>query len=283
MSSGSSEEMNKRDQITSRQAEDASMQSLWESNTSAQRKELNDLYEEDIQQPAGSAALGGDDASPPASQAPRRNLETQPTYEDIGFASMGIGSDLSFQDFSQRHRDFSHPQSSQRMHPEPLSPTYTNPYQSPEGEKAVPNQMDHDESESQNIPYQNGPFARGLPSQLEQADRSQTSSTGVPRAFPSLSNLSGLGGGNGPWSAAPGAVGTPSRAFGESAYGGFGDITSPASAGFGSGFFGSSGPSGASISASTRGSKLGPLYPSALQDQSRIDSQRQEQGMRSPA
>lgn len=287
MSGGSSEDMKSKDLSAARQASetfDGSTRSPWESKTSAQRKELNDLYEEDIQRPAGSAALGGDDASPPAHQTSRsRNREPQQTDEDIGFASMGIGSDFSFQDFSQRNRDFSHPQPGQRMpqqsHPEPLSPTFTNPYQSPEGEKAVPNQIDTEDSEAQKMPFQqNGPFGRGLPNPLEQADRSQTSSTGAPRAFPSLSNLTGLGG-NGPWSAAPGAVGTPSRAFAESAYGGYGDITSPASAGFGAGFFGSSGPGASSISASAnRSSKLGPLFPTALQDQSRIDSQRQEQG-----
>ena len=292
MSGASSEDMKKaKDQSSLRNTSesfDEHVRSPWESDAPQQRKNLGDLYEEESQRPAGSAALGGDDASPPSLHSPRsRNTDSQ-SYDDIGFASIGGGSDMGFPDFAQRSRNFSHQQgpyqSQQQAHyGEPLSPTYTNPYQSPEAEKAVPS--DFEAEEIDRLSHQANPtLGRGFPSQLDPSgDRSQTSSAGPSRGFPSLTGLSNLGGISGvPRSAAPGAVGTPSKAFGDSPFGSFGDIGPPNSAGFGgSGFFGTSGPSMNSIpTGAGRGSKLASFLPGGISDQARGDPQRQDFGRR---
>ena len=115
--------------------------------------------------PTGSAALGGDDASPPLPSSARfRGQDQQSSYEDIGFSS--VGPDMPFRDLMQR-REYPHQQLPQHgpgafppQSHEPMSPTHTNPYQSPEGEKAVPN--DHDEHFRLN--HFNGNSAFGQPS-----------------------------------------------------------------------------------------------------------------------
>ena len=291
MGGHSSEDMKKpKDQAFLRRASetiDDQMKSPWDSSMSGPRRDLGDLYEDDVQKPAGSAALGGDDASPSDLQTSRAgNLEGRPSYDDIGFSQLGMGTDQPFPDFVHRNRTFSSNQAPQQMQSqshlgEPLSPTYTNPYSSPEAEKVVPSRMEVDNSEL--LQYQQGnTLGRGFASQLDPTgDRSQSSSTGAPRGFPNLTGLGGLSGlGGGPWSAAPGAVGTPSKAFGESAFGNFSDVGSPSSAGFGgSGFFGSSGPSMGGMSATAgRNSKLSSFLPNAMQEQPRSDPQRQEPG-----
>lgn len=252
---------------------------------------------EDDRVGTGSAALGGDDASPPLPQSSRyRNHDRQASYDDIGFSSLNVSADLPpFRELRQR-RDFSHQQTPQRsqatepMH-EPMSPTDTNPYQSPEGQRAVPEDFDTDEPDPQSMQYRAGaPFGhtgRGLPNpfDLNANDRSQTSSASALRVFPGIGGLGSLAGlGNGPWSAAPGAIGTPSRAqpsysgvFGDSAFNNFGDIQSPSQIGIG--FFGAGGPSTVNHPGPIgSGSKLGSLFPNAIQDQMGGDTPRQEQG-----
>ena len=289
MGGDSSENMRKPKEQTSLQrlAESGSEQprSPWESGQPAQRRELRDLYDEDDHHRAGSAALGGDDASPPVPKS--RQPDRQMSHNDIGFSSLDTGSDLPFREWSQRSRDYANQQTPHRSHAqphsgEPLSPTYTNPYQSPEGDKSMPEDFDTDDSDPHHLQYQTAPFARGLHAQLDHAgDRSQSSSTNISRGFPNLGGLGGLGGSaGGPWSAAPGAVGTPGRAFGESAFGGFGDMNSPGLAGLGGpGFFGSAGASAAGVSAAAnRGSKLGSSFPSGMQDHPRSEPLRSDQG-----
>ena len=247
----------------------------------------------------GSAALGGDDPSPPHQHASRaRNLDRD-SYDDTGFSAFGMSSDMPpfremkhRQETSQQHT----PQSNQRgQHGphEPMSPTNTNPYQSPEGDNAAPDDVDTDGSDIQNTQYPViGAFghpSRGVYSAFEgtASDRSQTSSVGPSRGLPSLGALGGLSGlgASSPWSAAPGAIGTPNRAnpgyssgFGDSIFGPLGDLQSPAHAGAGgSGFFGSVGPSGAGPIG--RGSKMGSLFPAAMQEQMRGgDAVKPEQG-----
>ena len=292
MGGTSSEDMKKSKEHSSQRntsgSYDDQLRSPWETGPPNQRKDAGGLYDRDIRLPAGSAALGGDDASPPVLQTTRsRNIEAQPSTDEIGFASLGLGSNASFQDFSQRNRTFSQNQANQQVQSEasfgePLSPI-TNPYSSPEAERAIPSDIVLDDADPPHMPS-NLAHGRGFVHQLDQlGDRSQTSSTGLSRPFPQMGGLSGGGFSGGPWSAAPGAVGTPTRAFGEGSFGSFGEVGSPQSAAFGAtGFFGSSGPSVNSISTNAgRGTKyqqLGSFLPAGMVDHPRSDPQRQEQG-----
>ena len=271
-------------------------QSRWAGDRSAQPHDSSaDMYKDEEDFGTGSAALGGDDASPPLPQSLRyRNPDRQTSYDEIGFSSLGLSSDMPpFRELMQR-RDFSQQNTPQTMGQmkEPMSPTNTNPYQSPEGEKAIPEEIDED-LEAHSMQYLNAaPFThgvRGFQNQYDVStgDRSQTSSTGASRGFPSLGglgNLSGLGG-PGAWSAAPGAIGTPSRAqpgyssgFGDAAFGPLGDLTSP-QGGLGGSTFYNAGGSAAIGNAGTigRNSKLSSLLPNAMQDQMRVETSRQDQ------
>ena len=230
----------------------------------------------------GSAALGGDDASPPNQGAVNR----KESRDDAGFSTFATPSEMpSFREMMQR-REYSQQQTPQTRNfsshhsGEPMSPTDTNPYQSPEGEKAIPEDIDTDDSEAPqtHLPgsgiasYSSRPFNPGY--ELAPSDRSQTSSAGPGRNLPNPSNLGGLGGLGtiGPWSTAPGAVGTPSRAlpnytgtFGDSPFGSFGEFQPPLS---GAGGFGAPNPMH-NIGTIGRGSKMGSLFPAAMQDQMR--------------
>ena len=255
-----------------------------------------DLYGDEEDFGTGSAALGGDDGSPPLPQSSRYRIpDRQTSYDDIGFSSLGLSSDMSpFRELMQR-RDYAQQQTPQSREQgtghsnEPMSPTNTNPYQSPEGEKAIPEDVDTDESDLHSSQYPGaGPFghgARGLQNQLDAqtGDRSQTSSTGASRGFPSLGGLGDIGslGGSGAWSAAPGAIGTPSRAqpgfgaaFGDSAFASLTDLNSRSQSGLSGSTLLGPGLTGTI----NRNSKLSSLIPNAMQDQMRADTSRQEQG-----
>ena len=255
-----------------------------------------DLYGNEEDFGTGSAALGGDDANPPLPQSSRyRNPDRQTSYDDIGFSSLDLSSNMPpFRELMQR-RDYAQQQTPQSHSQgighsnEPMSPTNTNPYLSPEGEKAVPEENDINEPDLHNSHYPGaGPFGhapRGLQNQLDAhtGDRSQTSSTGASRGFPSLGGLGDLGslGGPGAWSAAPGAIGTPSRAqpgfgaaFGDSAFGPLGDAASRSQSVLsGSTLFGAG-----TTATINRSSKLNPLLPNAMQDPMRGETSRHDQG-----
>lgn len=275
-------------------------QPRWGSDRAPQGHSVpQDLYVDDEDFPGGSAALGGGDDASPLQGSGYRNPDRQTSYDEIGFSSLGLSSDAPpFRELMQR-RDYAQQQTPQRSQGmgqvnEPMSPTTTNPYQSPEGEKAVPEDLDTDDPDLQNAHYgtQYGQAARGFHNlDALGGDRSQTSSTGANRGFPSLSNLGNLGnlsnlGGGGPWSAAPGAIGTPSRTqpghsagFGDASFGGLGDLTSPQSGLGGSGFFGGGGQSAIGNAGPLgRGSKLSSLLPTTMQEQMRGDAQRQDPG-----
>lgn len=268
--------------------------STWGASRAVQRRDSN-AYHSEEKYGTGSAALGGDDASPPRHHSSRlRNPEQTPiSYDNTGFSSLGASGDVApFREMMQRREYSQNTPHTQNLNPmpmnEPMSPTTTNPYMSPEGEKAIPDDFDTDDSEPRNAHFGGvrplGHHARGLQSQHEgtASDRSQTSSVGGSRAFPSLGPLGGSSGigPSGPWSNAPGAIGTPNRAM--PGYSGpFGDsIFSPLSDNnnspnyhnsAGSGFSGGTGPMG-------RGSKMGSLFPNAMQEQMREPS-RQDQGL----
>ena len=269
----------------------------WAANRTSQNQQAGqDLYANDQDVGTGSAALGGDDASPLLPQGSRyKNQERQTSYDEIGFSSLGLSSDMPFRDLRSR-RDYANQQTPQRSHGidqsnEPMSPTNTNPYQSPEGDKAVLEDADTDDSDFRNSQYglSFGQSVRGFPSQTEASagDRSQTSSIGAGRGLPSLGSLGNLNtlSGGGPWSAAPGAIGTPSRAqagyhpsFADSGYGGFGDLTSPQTGFGGSNFFGG-GPSALGNAGPIgRGSKLASLMHTPMKDQMGGETPKQDQG-----
>ncbi|GAO17358.1 hypothetical protein UVI_02038780 [Ustilaginoidea virens] len=162
----------------------------------------------------------------------------------------------------------------------PASPSETNPYRSPLAER-----HDHDETETgsgdaaalgirHNEPPANfGSISRGFGApNFDGSDRSQTSSVGA-KAYP----LGGLSG----WPAPAGpSTGTPDRdrpnfgsAFGSSLFSPMGDLQSPGLGNLGNVF----GPASAGLG---RGSKLGSLFPPAMQAQ--MQGHDHEQGMHEP-
>ncbi|MCJ1245766.1 hypothetical protein MMC30_002970 [Trapelia coarctata] len=243
-----------------------------------QSAELNPFDE--LDQHVGSAALGGEVPSPPSQYPFMQNPTDQSRpHDDIGFSAFGSASNMpSFRDMIQR-RGFSQqqtPQGSQYsgVNPhEPMSPTNTNPYQSPEGEKQLPDDIDHDASDGlnmhQNIYNPGANASRQFNAAFEGAasDRSQNSSVGPTRGFPNPVGLNSYG----PWSAAPAAGATPNKQstvfpVGDSIFSAFGDGQSPGY-GVGGPFYNPSSSQFGSIGTIGRGSKMGSLFPTAMQDQ----------------
>ena len=226
----------------------------------------------DLNRTSGPAR--GDETSS-AAQAFQRIGEGQRVHNQPSFASFGhLSEQPSFSELMhQRDMGLSEalqPQSMQSQ--EPMSPSNTNPYDSPESERR---NAGHEPFEE----HQGGFFGGSLHprpghTSFPEADRSQNSSAGPSRAFPPLTGLGGLGGlgGNSPWSAAPGGLGTPNRATaGFSGLGdprfGAGDAQPQSAGGFGNlGTFGRS--------------KMGSLFPPQMQEQMRAgEMSRPEHGM----
>ena len=271
-------------------------QSHWSTDRSSQPRGLStDFYADENHVPgiSSSATLGGADDSLPFQQtANYRNPDRHSSYDDIGFSSLSMNDDMpGFREMAQ-HREFSQQQTPQAKNQglaqtnESMSPTTTNPYQSPEGRSGT-EEIDIDDPERHHVQYQSGAqygnSSRGFHAQLDdpKGDRSQTSSTGAGRAYPPLGNLGNLTGQAGsPWSAAPGAIGTQSRvqpsqatAFGDSGFGALNDLTSLHSGLGGGGLFG-----GASVGLGGSRTKLSSLLPNAIQGQTRGETTRQEHG-----
>ncbi|KAJ2967321.1 hypothetical protein NUW58_g10483 [Xylaria curta] len=150
--------------------------------------------------------------------------------------------------------------------PTPLSPSETNPYRSPPGERG-----EHDDNSdkphgltgSGEAPSNYGSgMPRSFPhNAFDGSDRSQTSSVGA-KGYPSLGNLSGW-----PSSSTPDRERAPFAGFGGSLFGQMGDMQSPGLGNLG-GVFGPATTTGLSGSGSfSRGSKLGSLFPAAMQAQ----------------
>jgi PERQ amino acid-rich with GYF domain-containing protein len=245
----------------------------------------------DDDMPSGSAALhGGDDLSPPRRQGvgafgtPQRP-ETRDTNE---FSAFGMTADF------HGRENYAHqtPHRAGGGH-EPMSPTYTNPYQSPDHAR---NDLD-DESEGSADPNAQYPGMGSFqvdssanpgmhnafggfgglgrvpgPFEIAPSDRSQTSSVGPSRGFPTLPGL-GLGG-TATWGTGQQTLGTPIRERGlgafENAFGNVGEAQSPSLAGLG---FGSN--SGLGHGTVGRGaSRLGSLFPTSMQEQMRNEQHR---------
>lgn len=197
---------------------------------------------------SGSAVLGGaQDDSPPPTGTMRSQIYDTPvkgSAGDFGMSGLNMGP-------AGDHDNA------------PLSPE-TNPFRSPLGDRG-----EHDDSNDK------PPSFAALPEHLQGfshrpfghtgfdgSDRSQTSSVGA-KAYPPLGNLTA-------WPSS----GTPDRerggafpGFGGSLFGTVGDIQSPSLGNLGS-VFGPASSSGLTASGSlSRGSKLGSLFPAAMQAQ----------------
>ena len=243
---------------------------------------------------SGSAALGGS-----------QDVEA-PSQADLGFGAFGMTSSIpGFRELMQSHENSRNPTPSLLQGHEPTSPTNTNPYQSPHGDKTAvdPEDVDTDGSDIQQPQHPglsglrdpSNPFGSmkrvGSGMDLPTVDRSQNSSANANRNFSGLGGLSGLSGLGGPsaWSSG-GAIGTPTRE--RSAFGGFGDpifgsmggdLQSPSlSTLAGGGFF--SPHAGISGTASIgRSSKLGALFSGMQDDQSRPESVGMDDALRQDA
>ena len=255
---------------------------------------VTDPFGGDDEIPSGSAALGGQNVSPPLPQGTGVGTSSRKySRDDFGPSEVGMSSsDMpAFREMIAQRHD---PIQSQSQHvtggQEPLSPTETNPYQSPAAEKADSEDIDTDDSETHNMQHPGlrglsgdpalggsfGPYSRGVINthELSAGDRSQTSSAGPGRGFPGLGGLGGLSGLSGMpgWPTTTNSMGTPDRErpnfptpFGNSVFGTMGDLQSPSLAGS---IFGSNpGINSTAPGTVSRGSKLGSLFPSAMQAQ----------------
>ncbi|KAF5867017.1 hypothetical protein ETB97_006863 [Aspergillus alliaceus] len=245
------------------------------------RSETNPFQEE---LRSGSAALGGSQDLP--SQA----------ADQSGFGAFGMTSSIpGFRELMQSHENSRNPTPGLIPGHEPTSPTNTNPYQSPHGDRGDVDDVETDGSDIQNSHHPGltglrdtaafGSIRRvGSGMDLPSIDRSATSSVAGNRSFSSLGGLGGLpslGGASG-WPSS-GAVGTPTRersafgaGFGDPIFGSMADLQSPSlSTMGGSGLF-SPGISGSGSIG--RSSKLGSLFPAAMQEQMQGDQARTDFG-----
>ncbi|KAJ5290807.1 hypothetical protein N7478_000058 [Penicillium angulare] len=232
---------------------------------------------------SGSAALGG-------------SQDVEAPGQDAGFGAFGMTSSIpGFRELMHSQENSRNPTPSLLQGHEPTSPTNTNPYQSPHGDRTGGEAEDVD-TDGSDIQHPQHPGLSGLrdPSNpfgslrragsgvdMPSVDRSQNSSVNANRTFSGLGSLGGLpslGGGSG-WPSG-GAIGTPTRersafgggGFGDPIFGNMGDLQSPSLSGLGGGglFSPHAGISGtASIG---RGSKLGALFSNIPDEQGRPDS-----------
>ena len=201
----------------------------------------------------GSAALGGSEAVGPApSGIEQMGMSAFGPHPSIG--ARGIGHGEPYQQTPHG-----------RFNPhEPMSPTNTNPYQSPHG-RVEDEERDTNDSASQasGLPPFGGAARRNV---YPTTDEERQSASGL-RHVSGLGSLPGFGGfgGNPMWSAAGIGSGKPAidrgiaSAFGDSVFSPLSDLQSPSGFGGGFGGFGSAG----------RASRLGAMLPAAMQEQMR--------------
>ncbi|KAI1299558.1 hypothetical protein F5Y03DRAFT_365742 [Xylaria venustula] len=202
---------------------------------------------------SGSAVLGGaQDTSPPPMPHSQRHLHSYDTpikgsAGDFGMSGLHLGG----------HGDNDHT---------PLSPSETNPYRSPPGERG-----EHEDilDKPQGFGGSGEPgfnFGSGMPrsfphNPVDGSDRSQTSSVSA-KAYPSLGNLSGW-----PSSGTPDRERSTFGAFGGSLFSQVGDIQSPGLGNLGNVFGPATTTNFSGTGSFSRGSKLGSLFPAAMQAQ----------------
>ncbi|KAI2774491.1 hypothetical protein F4815DRAFT_487616 [Daldinia loculata] len=214
-----------------------------------QRTDTDPFGEDSV---SGSAILGGaqDTSPPPMSHPPLHTSYDTPvkgSTSDFGMSSLNLGG---------------HPEHEQA----PLSPSETNPYRSPPGERNEHEDVGDRQHGPTGIADHVSGYGGGLPRSFAHAtfdgsDRSQTSSVGA-KAYPPLSNLTGW-----PSSSTPDRERAPFSGFGGSLFGPVGDLQSPSLGNLG-GVFGPASTTGFGGSGSFgRASKLGSLFPPAMQAQ----------------
>ncbi|KAJ5603608.1 hypothetical protein N7537_006564 [Penicillium hordei] len=234
---------------------------------------------------SGSAALGGS-----------QDVEG-PAQSDLGFGAFGMTSSIpGFRELMQSQENSRNPTPSLLQGHEPNSPTNTNPYQSPHGDRhgegAEPEDVDTDGSDIQPAQHPgisglrdpSNPFGSmrrvGSGIDLPTVDRSQNSSVNANRTFSGLGGLGGLSslGGASTWSSGA-AVGTPTRersafvgGFGDPIFGSMGDLQSPSLSTLGGGGLFSPHAGMTGTGSIGRSSKLGALFSSMQDDQGRPDS-----------
>ncbi|KAH8886135.1 hypothetical protein GQ53DRAFT_750746 [Thozetella sp. PMI_491] len=234
---------------------------------------LAHLMPKDSDTPVGGKPAEGASSDARSSWRQRHRTDTDPFGEDApsGSAALGGAQDTSPPPQGQRHGVFDTPMKNNAgdfgmaglsMREGLASPSDTNPYRSPAGEQ-------HQEDENEGGMHPSG-LASEQPSNFstlsrafgatgfDGSDRSQTSSVGA-KGYPGIGNLTG-------WPAGP-SSGTPDRdrpgfasAFGSSIFSPVGELQSPGLGGMGGVF-------GPSTGGSLRGSKLGSLFPAAMQAQ----------------
>lgn len=156
-----------------------------------------------------------------------------------------------------------------------MSPTDTNPYHSPEHERAsMDKQREDDQDSTSNISQGYGQQRRY---NIEQSDQgSRPGSTAPPRGMSGLGNFgSGFGGIGGSWSGqTPIGQAPPGRSpFGpEPLFSSLGDLGTPGAGGI----FSPAGTMGQGSLGGPQRSKLGSLFPGAMQDQMRGQEPRQD-------
>lgn len=196
---------------------------------------------------SGSAILGGSQDMAIGGRGGTLGTPVKGSADDFGMAGLNMG-DKSLEN-------------------DPDSPSETNPYRSPPTDRYDHGDSSGNVDKSHHNPDQSSAFGT-LPrafggAGLEGSDRSQTSSVGA-KAYP-LGALSG-------WPAPGPSAGTPDReranfgnAFGSSLFGNMGDLQSPAIGNLSNVF----GPGAAALGTGSigRGSKLGSLFPAAMQAQ----------------
>lgn len=256
------------------EVEPSSAQTPWNEGrkTRPGRSETNP-YEDEMPR-SGSAALGGGRDDSPSYQGP-----SQPPFSIVGPRPESV-RDMSGLQFNPQERQHDN---------DPTSPTLTNPYASPEANRAKLEKLGNDYPE---VSHSSGLDALRDDSPLGgfgtfrrdasgQDERIQNQSAGQSRGFPSLSSLGGLGGiSNAPWS-----TGTPTKersglssGFSEGLFGPMNDLQSPILGGQGgSAFFGSPNTSGFN-----RQPKMGSMFPPAMQEQMRNDRFRDDRPIDEP-
>ncbi|KAH6889197.1 hypothetical protein B0T10DRAFT_48402 [Thelonectria olida] len=203
---------------------------------------------------SGSAVLGGaqDDSSAPQ-QGGRPGVMGTPvkgSTGDFGMSGLNLGADDNG----------------------PVSPSETNPYRSPPAER---HEQDDDAGGGEgphganlhDPPSNFGSISRGFGGvPFDAGDRSQTSSVGA-KGYPSL-NTSGWPAPGGP------PIGTPDRerpnlgnAFGNSLFSPMGDLQSPGMSNLNNVFGPASAGGGMGTGSISRTSRLGALFPAAMQAQ----------------
>ncbi|TQV90671.1 hypothetical protein V2A60_006883 [Cordyceps javanica] len=194
---------------------------------------------------SGSAMLGGSqDVNPSGNRATVLGTPVKGSAGEFGMAGLNLDGD-----------------------DDPNSPSETNPYRSPanreDGEATNDNKPYGAASQEHGAGF--GALPRSfVPGGFDGSDRSQTSSVGA-KGYP-LGHLSG-------WPAPGPSTGTPDRdrpnfgaAFGNSLFGNMGELQSPGLGNLGN-VFGPSASAGLGAGSIGRGSKLGSLFPAAMQAQ----------------